>query len=81
MCQVPEKTPILLTAPQLKLLGEAVTGHIQQVANRVTDAQDVQAARGDLSLLSAYVELAKLIISPDGVIPDGGSVANDLGGI
>lgn len=81
MCQVPEKTPIFLTATQLKLLGEAVTGHIRQVASRMTDAHDVQAARGDLSLLSAYVDLAKLIITPDGLTAEGDGVTSDLGGI
>lgn len=75
MCQVPERTPILLTSTQLKLLGEAVTGHIRHVASRMTDA------RGDLSVLSAYVELAKLIINPDGLTPEGDGVTGDLGGI
>jgi hypothetical protein len=81
MCQVPEKTPIFLTATQLKLLGQAVTGHIRHVASRMTDAHDMRAARGDLSLLSAYVELAKLIINPDDLTPEGDNVIGDLGGI
>jgi hypothetical protein len=81
MCEVPEKTPIFFTATQLNLLGEAVTGHIRQVASRMTDAHDLQAARGDLSLLSAYVELAKLIINPDGLTPEGDGMTSDLGGI
>lgn len=81
MCQVSEKTPIFLTATQFKLLGEAVTGHIRQVANRMTDGQNVQAARSNLSLLSAYVELAELIINPDDLTPEEDGVTNDLGGI
>lgn len=81
MCQEPEKTPIFLTATQLKLLREAVTGRIRHVASHMTDARDVQAARGELSLLGAYVDLAKLIINPDGLTPEGDGPTNDLGGI
>jgi hypothetical protein len=81
MCQVPEKTPIFLTTTQLELLSEAVTGHIRQVASRMTDAHGMHAARGDLSLLSAYVELAKVIINPDDLTPEGDKLTGDLGGI
>lgn len=67
MCQRPEKRPPHLTATQLRPLGEAVIGHIGQIASRMTGTDDVRAARQDLSLLTAYVELATLIIGTDGL--------------
>jgi hypothetical protein len=47
----------------------------------MTDVHDLRAARGNLSLLSAYVELAQLIINPEDLTPEEDGVIGDLDGI
>src|SRR5437588_10390216 len=64
MAPASAKIPVLLTATQIDLLGEAVMAHIPQVASCVSKFSKMEPRTEEVSLLNAYLELAKVIIEP-----------------
>src|SRR5690242_18846944 len=58
------KIPVLLTATQIDLLGEALMAYIPQVADCASKSSKAGRLSEEVSLLSAYLELAKVIIEP-----------------
>jgi hypothetical protein len=62
------KIPVLLTAVQVDLIGEALVEHISHLAYRLSTASQKKGATlEDVSLLKAYLELAKIIMDRNGV--------------
>jgi hypothetical protein len=65
MANASGKIPVLLTATQLDLLGEALMECIPRIADRVAKAATTGTTHEEVLLLQAYLELAKIIIDPD----------------
>lgn len=61
------KIPVLLTAVQVNLIGEALMNHISQLAFQMAGAPPKGTSREEVSLLKAYLELAKIIMDRNGV--------------
>jgi len=61
------KTPVFLTAVQVDLIGEALVEHISQLTHRLSSVPQKRTSLEELSLLKAYLELAKIIIGQNGV--------------
>jgi hypothetical protein len=63
MTEPPRKIPVLLTPMQVDLVGQALTEHTWQLASRMSHAGHTEPTPEELSLLKAYIEVAKLIIA------------------
>jgi hypothetical protein len=70
------KIPVLLTAIQVDLIGEALMEQISQLAGQLATAPQKGTSLEEVSLLRAYLEVAKVIMERNGVQnSDGGGVS------
>jgi uncharacterized membrane protein len=67
MTAAPGKIPVLLTAIQVDLIGEALMEQISQLASQLSRASQKGTSLEEVSLLKAYLELAKIIMDRNGV--------------
>jgi hypothetical protein len=67
MTAAPGKIPVLLTAVQVDLIGEALMEQISQLAHQLSRAPQKGTSPEEVSLLKAYLELAKIIMDRNGV--------------
>ena len=65
------KIPVLLTAVQVDLIGEALVEHIAQLTQQLAKAPQKGKALEEVSLLKAYLELAKIMLDRNGANRDG----------
>lgn len=61
------KIPVLLTAVQVNLVGEALMEQISQLTSQLSRAPLKGTSLEEVSLLKAYLELAKIIMDRGGV--------------
>lgn len=73
MTAAPGKIPVLLTAIQVDLIGEALMEHISQLAHQLSKAPQKGTSLEEVSLLKAYLELAKIIMDQNSAHNGGGS--------
>ncbi|MBV8898523.1 MAG: hypothetical protein JOY92_00205 [Verrucomicrobia bacterium] len=67
MTAAPGKIPVLLTAVQVDLIGEALMEQISQLAYELSQSPQKGTSLEEASLLKAYLELAKIIMDRNGV--------------
>jgi hypothetical protein len=67
MTAAPGKIPVLLTAVQVDLIGEALMEHISQLAFQLSRAPQKRTSPEEVSLLKAYLELAKIIMDRNSI--------------
>lgn len=66
----PGKIPILLTAVQVDLIGEALVEQISCLADRLSKAARTGTTLEELSLLKAYLEIATVMMDQKGIDGD-----------
>ena len=75
MAEPLRKVPILLTPAQVNLVGQALTEYTWQLASRISHAGQTEPTPEEVSLLKAYIEVAKIIIASN-VAPAGESATD-----
>ena len=69
------KIPVLLTAVQVDLIGEALMEHISQLAYQLSRAPQKGTSLEQVSLLKAYLEVAKIIMDRNSGDHSGGGAS------
>jgi hypothetical protein len=78
MTAAPGKIPVLLTAVQVDLIGDALMEHISQMAHQLSRAPQKGTSLEEVSLLKAYLELAKIIMDQNSVHSPGSGDAKSI---
>jgi hypothetical protein len=75
MTAAPGKIPVLLTAVQVDLIGEALMEQISQLVHRLSRSPQKGTPLEEALLLKAYLELAKIIMDRNGFHNSGGGTS------
>ena len=70
--RIPPKNPIFLAPIQVALVGAALMEHTWQLASRIPQAGHMEPTPEEVSLLKAYIEVAKVFVASN-VAPAGES--------
>jgi hypothetical protein len=76
MTAPPGKIAVLLTNVQVDLIGEALMEQISHLADRLSKVPHSGTTGEEIPLLTAYLELAKIIMDRNAVTSNGGAGAS-----